>query len=141
MFGESIRHFESAMKKDADFFLSAAGEMRGDLATPRACWAKRRLRDDVRDDYMLIEIEPPLLGQNYGLGSENITELIISTRLQGFSLFPIYHLPCEVYVARILDRKITLTMKFNGGQVELIGWATIFRTLDEAIADADLWKD
>ena len=47
-----------AMRKNADFFISAASEMRGDLATIRACWAKWRLQNDVRDDHMPIEIDP-----------------------------------------------------------------------------------
>ena len=46
------------MRKNADFFISAACEMRGDLATIRACWAKWRLQNDVRDDHMPIEIDP-----------------------------------------------------------------------------------
>jgi len=108
--------------------------MRGDLALPRACWFKNRLKDGVRDDYLLIEIEPPILGQRYGLRSENITELVISTRYQGLSLFPVTHWPCDVYVARILDSSIVQTHVFGPNQVELIGWAELFRTFEEANA-------
>jgi hypothetical protein len=122
------------MSKCPDCFLSAAGEMRGDLALPRACWFKNRLKDGVRDDYMLIEIEPPILGQPYGLGSESITELIISTRHQGLTLFPATHWPCDVYVARILDSSIVQARVFGRDQVELIGWAELFQTLEEANA-------
>jgi hypothetical protein len=121
-----------AMKEKSDFFLSAAGEMRGDLAITRACRVKGRLNDDVRNDYMLIEVEPPVIGEKYGLGAEDLTELIISSRLQGYSLFPVSEWPCQVYVARILDKAIIQTRMFNRDQVELIAWATIFRTLDEA---------
>ena len=122
-----------------DFFLSTAGENQ-ELSSPRACWAKDRLRDQVRDDYLLIEIEPPLIGQMYGLGGQDITRLILSTRFEGESLFPFKEWPCHVYVARILDDVITKTLVFTLGQVELIAWGTVFRTLDEAAAHAQQFQ-
>jgi hypothetical protein len=84
-----------------DFFLSSAGESEL-LSEPRACWSRARLRDQVRDDYMLIQIEPPLIGQQFGLGDKDISQLIISARLQGDTLFPVSHWPfpesCEDFV-------------------------------------------
>jgi hypothetical protein len=123
------------METEPDFFLSAAGENEG-LASPRACWEKARLKDQVRDDHMLIEIEPPVIGQNYGLGGKDITNLILSARHEGDSLFPVGEWPCHVYIARILDDAITKTLTFTRGQVEIIAWGMIFRTLDEANAHA-----
>jgi hypothetical protein len=123
------------METKPDFFLTAAGENEG-LATPRACWEKARLKDPVRDDHMLVEIEPPVIGQNYGLGGEDISNLILSARHEGFSLFPVKEWPCHVYIARILDDTITKTLTFTRGQVEIIAWGMIFCTLDEANAHA-----
>ena len=123
------------MKQEPEFFLSAAGENEG-LASPRACWEQGRLKDQVRDDHMLIEIEPSLIGQNYGLGGKDITNLILSVRHEGFSLFPVKEWPCHVYVARILDDAITKTLTFGRDQVEIIAWGMIFRTFDEADAHA-----
>jgi hypothetical protein len=123
------------MKGSPDFFLSAAAEVRGDLAVPRACWAKGRLRDNLRDDYMLVEVEPPVIGQEYGLGSNDIATVMISSRYQGSSLFPVSEWPCDVYVARILDDAIVKTSVFTKGQVELLVWGRIYRTLAEADAD------
>ena len=45
-----------------------------------------------------------------------------------------------VYVARILDDAIPKTLVITLGQVELIAWGTIFRTLDEAAAHAQLFQ-
>jgi len=122
-----------------DLFLSTASESR-ELAIPRACWAKGRLRDQLRDDYLLIEIEPPLIGQKYGLGDQDITRLIISTRLEGESLFPLRERQYHVYVARILDDAIIKTRAFTPGQVELIAWGTIFPTLDQAAVHAQQFQ-
>lgn len=119
------------MLKKPDFFLSAAGE-HAELSNPRACWVKSRLKDDVRDDYMLIEIEPPLIGQRYGLGGRDITHLIIATRHQGFTLFPITEWPSYVYIFRVLDETIIGETSFTPNQVEMIAWGMIYRMLDEA---------
>lgn len=121
------------MKNQPDFFLTSAGESQ-ELARTRACWIKSRLKDRVRDDHMLVEIKPPLIGQLYRLGGENITNLILSARHKGSSLFPIKEWPCHVYIARILDGAIIKTMSFTRDQVEIIAWGVIFRTLDEANA-------
>lgn len=120
------------MKKCPDFFLSAAGEVTGDLAAPRACWIKGRARDEFRDDHMLIEVEPPVIGQPYGLGAQDLTNLVITARFEGSTLFPVGEWPCHVYVARILDQSITKAFTFSKGQIELIAWGMIFPTLEEA---------
>ncbi len=122
------------MKPKPDFFLSAGGEVRGDLATPRACWAIGRLRDSIRDDHMWVEVEPPVIGQTYGLGGRDITTLILSARHRGVTLLPVTEWPCHVYIARILDENITHTLRFTREQVEVIGWGMIFCTIEEANA-------
>jgi|SRR5579863_4577273 len=123
------------MKSKPNFFLTAAGENDA-LAVPRACWLKRRMRDPVSDQHMLVEIEPSLFGQSYGLGTHNIECLVISSRYSGISLFPIGQWPCHVYVARILDETITETLVFTHNQVEIIAWGRLYPTLDEATEDA-----
>ena len=121
------------MNKVSDFFLCAAGEHQ-ELTSPRACWIIGRLKDNVRDDHMLVEIDPPLIGQRYGLGENDIRTLILSARHQGYTLFPIMEWPSHVYVSRILDKKIQDTGTFSGNQVEVVAWAMIFRTLEDAAA-------
>jgi hypothetical protein len=118
-----------------DFFMSTAGETEA-LANPRACWVKSRLRNQVHDGHMLIEVEPSLIGQRYDLGSRDITNLILSPKWVSLSLFPVTQWPCPVYVARILDDAITESGAFTPSQVELIAWGSIFRTLEEASAHA-----
>ena len=123
------------MDREPDFFLSCAGEYKP-LSEPHACWTKARLADRVRDDYMLIEIKPELPGQLFDVGDSNITQLIISTRHEGYTLYPITEWPVSVYVTRILDESIFNTLFFTENQIELIAWGMIFRTLEEAIANA-----
>jgi hypothetical protein len=121
------------MDRTPDFFMSTAGEYEP-LAAPRACWEKARLRDNVRDDHMLIDIEPALDGQRFGLGADDITQLIVSARHRGQTLYPIAEWPFYVYVARIVDKAIIESREFTRKQVELIAWGTLFRTREEALA-------
>jgi hypothetical protein len=122
------------MEEAADFFLSCAGEYKP-LTAPRACWTKARLRNEIRDDYMLIEIKPPLIGQPFGHADKDITQLIISTRFQGDTLYPISQWPLSVYVSRILDETILRRLSFKKNQVELIAWGMIFKTLEAAMTN------
>jgi hypothetical protein len=90
------------------------------------------MRDELRDDYMLIEIAPALAGQIFGLGSADISMLIISSRHCGRTLFPVSEWPSYVYVARMLDDSIASSLEFTRSQVELIAWGSLFRTLEQA---------
>ena len=117
------------------FFLTTAGEYKL-LSKPRACRFIRRLRDVNRDDYMLVKIDPPLIGQSFGLGGDDVAELLLSTRHQGFSLFPAHQGPMEVYVARVVDPAVLTGESFTRDQVQLIAWGTIYSDLEKANARA-----
>jgi hypothetical protein len=104
------------------------------------CWEKVRLRDSVRDDHMLIEIEPKFAGQHFGLGTVDITQLVISAHLRDQTLYPISKWPLFVYVGRILDKAIIESRAFTREQVELIAWGALFRTLEEASDHADRFQ-
>lgn len=110
---------------NADFFLSCEGES-DSLREPRSCWLKGRLRDDERDDYLLVEVAPPVLGQAYGLGSDEITRLILATRHAGDVLPPREGSPVHVYVLRVRDESIVAAGKFKVGQVEPMCWGIAY---------------
>jgi hypothetical protein len=123
------------MVQDPDFALCTEG--RGDLSYPRACWRRNRLRDNIRDDYLLVDIAPPIIGQSYGLGDKDVRQLILATRHQGVTLFPVNEWPAYVYVYRILDEALLRQATFEAHQVEMIIWGIIFRSLREASECAD----
>ena len=118
------------MAQNPDFALCTEG--RDDLSYPRACWRRKRLRDNIRDDYLLVDIAPPIIGQRYGLGGRDITQLILATRHQGVTLFPVNEWPAYVYVYRILDEALLNQETFEANQVAMIIWGMIFRSLSEA---------
>jgi hypothetical protein len=123
------------MKQSINFYLTTAGEY-SELAEPRACHTLGRRKDKNRDDYMLVEIDPPLSGRTFGLGGQDIRLLLLSTTLANKSLFPITEWPAYVYVARIVDESAFTNLEFTAQQVELIARGFLYPNLDEAAAAA-----
>ena len=103
------------------------------LEDPRHCLPVRRLQGERRDDYLLVRISPPILGQNFGLGGQDIEEVILATRHQGESLFSISRWPVYVHVARLLDSPPDMDT-IRDGEMELIGWAELYPTEADALA-------
>ena len=126
------------MERSPDFYLTAAGEYTP-LTSPRGCWETARLRDEVRDDYMLVEIEPPLAGHHIAPGIGDVKQLILASRHKGQTLYPMSEWPAYVYVARILDAAVFKTLSFKEEQVEMVTRASIYRTLEEAADDARMF--
>jgi hypothetical protein len=122
------------MSDSQHFFLSAAGE-NTELAHPRECWEIKRMKDGVRDDYMLINIEPPYREPS-GIGYGDVYKLILATKFKGDSLYPIRSWPCHVYVFMISDEKIEAELEFRAGQVRIVAWGMLFQTLAEAESHA-----
>jgi hypothetical protein len=114
----------------ADFFL-ASSEGYG-LTEPRSCKRIKRVRSDNRDDLLLVKIEPPLIGQPFGLGERNIDTLLIATRHKGDSLFPISRWPIYVHVARLLIDNPERRDQIHDNEFESIAWAELYRTQKDA---------
>lgn len=116
------------------FFLSTAREY-VPLAVPHACFELGRMTDSLRDDYMLVRVEPSFRDEQ--IGHVEVDRLILSTRLKPHSLYPIKEWPAHVYVARVIEPTILKRLEFTKTDVELIAWGTLFRTLEDARVFAD----
>jgi hypothetical protein len=114
-----------------DFYLTTAGEY-GPLSEPRACRQLARLYDHRRGDYMLVDIQPPLLGQHFGLGQTEVASLVISTRHRGQTLYPISEWPSYVYVSRLVKGPASSGAPLLEGDLEPVAWGAIFKSLQSA---------
>jgi hypothetical protein len=115
---------------DAPDFYLASSEGYG-LETPRRCYRLRRILGRSGDDYLLVKVDPPIIGQRYGLGGIDIDRVVLATRHEGESLFPISSWPVFVHVARLLlEPREGDTMTRD--DLEEIGWAEIYRTEEDA---------
>lgn len=113
-----------------DFFLASSEGYH--LEKPRGCKRVKRLRSDNRDDLLLVRIAPPLIGQIYGIGGQDIDALLIATRHRGDSLFPIKEWPVFVHVARLLVDNPEDRETIHDNEFELIAWAELYPTEDAA---------
>lgn len=113
-----------------DFYLASSEGYA--MEEPRACWRLRRLASDVRDDLLLIRIDPPVIGQPFGLGARDIDEVIVATRHQGASLFPISEWPLYVHVARLLAPLSEDQTRLQDSAFESIAWAELYPTAERA---------
>jgi len=113
----------------ADFYLASSEGY--NLEDPRQCFRIRRLAGDHRDDFLLARIDPPLIGQLYGMGGQDLDELVLVTRHKGASLFPIAEWPVYVHVVRPLV-PVAGRDRLHDNEIESIGWAELYETEEAA---------
>lgn len=114
----------------APFYL-ASSEGYG-LEQPRRCIPIRRICGDDRDDLLLVRVEPPLSGQPYGLGGDDIVHLIIAPRHANVSLFPVSEWPAYVHVARALVAAPEERDHLGPCEIEEIAWAEVYPNEESA---------
>lgn len=102
------------------------------MEKPRCCWRIKRLASGQRDDLLLVRIEPPLLGQKYGLGGRDIELVLLAPRHKGDSLFPISQWPVDVHVARSLVEDPEALENIDPKDMKVIAWAELYRTESDA---------
>lgn len=114
---------------DIDFYLASSEGY--DLDEPRACRAIARLHGERRDDYLLVNICPPLVGQGYGLGENDLDQVVIAPRFQEESLMPIKRWPVFVHVARLVVPYVGQDA-VHSDDLELIAWAEVYESEEAA---------
>lgn len=113
-----------------DFYLASSEGYR--LEEPRSCKRIKRVSSDSRDDLLLVKVDPPLIGQSYGLGGRDIDILLVATQHKGDSLFPINKWPMFVHVARLLIENPEQREQIHDNEFESIAWAELYRTKEDA---------
>lgn len=80
-----------------DFFLSSS-DYNG-FEVPRACSIIKEVNiPEFSGKGLLVEISPPIIGQAYGFGGNDIHRLILTPRFEGVSLSAIHEWPCHVHI-------------------------------------------
>ena len=114
-----------------DFFLGSS-EQRDEWAEARACRIRGQLDGPHGAEYVWIQIDPPVIGQPYGLESEDIRDLLISPHYEGSSLVSPINYPVPVYVYRVLNTDILANLTFQAEDVALVAWGEIYETKEAA---------
>lgn len=109
-----------------DFYL-ASTESHG-LQEPRRAWRLKRLRSDSRDDLLLIRVEPPIRAAN----GRDLGMVIVATRHQENSLFPVDKWPVFIHVVEALIAQPDLRESVNADELRSIAWAELYRSAEDA---------
>ena len=91
---------------------------------PRACRVIRRLHSELRDDLALVEIEPPLPRHVYDT-EEDVQWLILASRYQGATLFPVTEWPLSVYICRLKGRDKPESDTIVSDNLTIVDWGEV----------------
>lgn len=131
----SCPFFSSKRFKHPDFYLTSS-EITS-LGPWRACYKEKRLLGDHQEGYMLCSIEPPIIGQPYGLGDQDIQEIILANRHDKHSIFVVREWPVYVHLARLLRNIPTGEFLILEKDIKSIGWGEIHDSKGSGEADCD----
>ncbi len=121
----SISMSVTAVDEQPAFYLASSDSY--DQEAPRRCYPIKRVLIAARDG-LVIAIDPPLIGQQFGLGDPDVDRLVVATRHVGASLFPVDSWPVHVHVARALVNSPEDRDDLAPGEYEVIAWAALYRT-------------
>jgi len=112
-----------------DFYLTSADSYGLDI--PRRVWRIKGMTIGRRDDALLAKLDPPVKG-GLGLKEPDITVVLLATRHQGASLFPVSEWPVYVHLAAPLVENVELRDRLELSEVRTIAWAELYRTEEDA---------
>lgn len=116
--------------REPDFYLASSEGY--ELEEPRRCWRIKRLATNVRKDLLLIRIDPPIIGQKYGLGDCDIDVVLVAPRYKEDSIFPINKWPVFVHVARLLIYNPQERSSLREDEFEPIAFAELYKSEQDA---------
>ncbi len=123
-----------------DFYFTAASELRNDsdLSLVRECRNLGRIRSKFGSvDFMLVGVNPPIIGQAFGLGGVDIHRCAFMGRYSDSGMFPISEWPLRVNVyysseIRTIDPKRGRLSSMDRSILIAVG--EIYRTIHEVKA-------
>jgi hypothetical protein len=112
--------------KDPDFFLASTDYY--NVAMPRRVWCLKRMSGAGRDDLLLARIDPPIVDSD----AQNVDIVLLATRHNGASLFPVSKWPVSVHVLRPTVNNVQDRDNLQKGEFRSIAWAEIYKTDEDA---------
>jgi hypothetical protein len=117
-----------ASQRPAPDFYLASPEHEGDWARARAAWITRALHSTSGQQLFLIHIDPPIIGQAYGLVEIDIHEVVLGARFGPFPLQNISAQPVHVAVYLIPPSVGISSGLVSLDDLKLEAWADLTRT-------------
>jgi hypothetical protein len=104
-----------------------------ELANPyesRRCSIIKRMRSEMRDDLALVSIEPPLPKETYNT-EDSVKQVILASRLEGSTLFPMSTLPLAVYICVVIEPLDNSSDLISSEHLSIIDWGELVHGFPE----------
>lgn len=116
---------------DLVFYLSSLESVR--FSETRECHVVRTLEFSSGKPCALVKISPVVIGQQYGLGAEDIEYLVLTSRHEGETVAPEpSEYPCFIHIARPLFDVEDASEVIETSDVENLAWGEVYRTRNDA---------
>lgn len=92
------------------------------LETVRTCRFLAFKRFDTGKNCALAELDPPIVGQQFGL-ADDVSEVILASRHEGDDIGNIQGFPCFVHVARLVADSIADQDVISAADLQNLAWA------------------
>jgi hypothetical protein len=89
---------------------------------PRLITITQRLTSEVRDDFALVDLCEPIESWVYDT-PEDLSQLILASRLTGDSVFKITHTPMAVYICYL--RAPVVSTSINSHDLVILDWGEL----------------
>src|SRR4051794_567121 len=83
-------------------------------------------------DYLFAKVTPSIPGEIFGLGGQDINEVVFAARYIEEPLFPISTWPVSVYVNQLLVGRDAIESGIRVDQLRMLAWGELYETIDEA---------
>jgi len=87
--------------------------------------------DDGRD-CVIVDIDPPLIRQNFGLGDQDISTLVLTPRWKTIEIPDEIQESVYVLVYRTLDQSVLGGNVIDNSKLELVAWCELYPGADAA---------
>jgi hypothetical protein len=95
------------------------------------------VRWDARTECLWLRIDPPLIGQAFGLRERDIDQVVVCARLPSVSMFPIRQWPMYVEIARFSVDAPEDGDQLQDHELTHIMYGELYRTEQEARVGLD----
>jgi hypothetical protein len=115
-----------------DFYLAYGDGYK--FETPFMCFKRKKLYGQNPQVYMLCDINPPMIGQRYGLGRKDIHQIVLFARHVGASLFDVKTWPVYVHLFRSLCDNLDSVDYVDKSNIQSMIWGEIYKDLSQTNA-------
>lgn len=117
------------VEKTADFYLGSSDSY-GEWARPRDCWIVAHTQMEDGRVSVLVNVEPPVIGQPFGLGGKDLRSLVLAARWKGTAFEQGFY-PMPVLIYRI-TKPVAGHEVVPNSHINLEAWGEVYPTREDA---------